>query len=79
MFEDCAIHQHVLSEVSKLDAASLMSKSFYVYQSVTHSLYTSSNGKPFRFCGEMVDGRLNRLNVAVEHPNRDQGSTGREI
>jgi hypothetical protein len=33
-------------------------------------------GEPLIFCGEMAEGRLNRLNVGMLHANRDPGNTG---
>jgi hypothetical protein len=36
-------------------------------------------GEPLIFCGELAEGRLNRLNVGMVHVNRDRGSTGQAI
>lgn len=35
--------------------------------------------EPLLFCGEMAEGRLNRLNVGMAHPRRDRGDTGQAI
>lgn len=34
---------------------------------------------PLLFCGEMADGRPNRLNVGMVHVNRDRSSAGQAI
>jgi hypothetical protein len=49
MFEDRAIHRHLLRVISKLDAASLMSMLYEIYQSVMHVSRTTPQRLDLRF------------------------------
>jgi hypothetical protein len=49
MFEDCALHRHLLGVFSKLGAEPLMAMSHYIYQSVMRFRQPVSEGLILRF------------------------------